>query len=670
MPWLESDQNPSKIQPSRTTPITSTRSDARIWQVRIFPDKQQLATLRPPLMPGERALIDYLDRFLPPQWRIYAQPYINNMRPDVVVLHPGHGIVVFEVKDWTTDIYHFENGSLIRQTEIERRPEDNPLLKARWYADQIYRQFLATDEAELPVGADPNNLALCRHGIYFHNACEDEVRKLFGPFLQDNDIILGRDSLTEAKLGNAVPYYRMQRSRFLRDRQREALLSAHTWLCPPEHAVEQQAPLPPLSAEQRPYGTPETGFRRIRGVAGAGKSFVLAHRAARANAQGKKILVLSFNITMSHVLHDLLKRAPYPTDWREITWSHFHGWVKTQAVESGKMPISERTLRRNEFGLQVPVAELVEEFALAVGGQHRPIVEIGNVEAEEARLLGYLNEIADGQDIAEGYAIPSFDGIYIDEAQDFEPRWLDTLARFLKPDGEFVIFADHRQNLYGKDGGRNGEGMPNCRFRGPWAQLPRKSYRIPWRISLFLNDFVEQVAVGDEEDYPIEQYAEHDPNRELPFDILAWRRVDHVRSAIAQIPDAVEALGNPNPNDVVVLLPTHESGVAAVEQMLPDYHQVVHVFGGDGANGPETRRRKVAFWMGRGGLKMCTIHSFKGWEIANVILVWPTAEELDHIAEAQRNSIFYTAISRGLRNMVVLNANRDFDVLFRDWDGF
>lgn len=637
--------------------------------MRIFPNRQQLAALRPPLTPGERALIDFFDRSLPPEWRIYAQPYLNNMRPDVVLLHPGHGIVVFEVKDWATAIYHFESGSLIRQTETERRREDNPLLKARWYADNIYRQFLTTDEAELQVGTKPNNRALCRHGIYFHNASEDEVRSLFEPFLQENDIILGRDSLTEAKLGKAVLYYRMPRSHFLRDRQHEALLRAHIWLCPPEHAVEQQAPLPPLSAEQRPYGTPETGFRRIRGVAGAGKSFILAHRAARANAQGKKILVLSFNITMSHVLHDLLKRAPYRTNWREITWSHFHGWVKTQAVESGKMPLEERTLRRGEFRLEVPVAELAGEFALDVGGQHRPIIERRNVEAD-ARLLGYLNEIADGQDIAEGYAIPSFDGIYIDEAQDFEPSWLDTLARFLKPDGEFVIFADHRQNLYGKDGGRTGERMPNCRFRGPWAQLPRKSYRIPWRVSVFLNEFVEQVAVGDAEDYPIEQYAEHDPNRELAFDILAWRPVDDVKSAVEQIPAALETLGNPNPNDVVVLLPTHESGVAAVKQLLPDYHQIVHVFGGDGASGPETRRRKVAFWMGRGGLKMCTIHSFKGWEIGNVILVWPSVEELEHIPDAQRNSIFYTAISRGLRNMVVLNANRAFDCLFGDWDQF
>ena len=47
---------------------------------------------------------------------------------------------------------------------------------------------------------------------------------------------------------------------------------------------------------EKPIG--KTGYRRIRGAAGSGKTMVLAHKAAKLMTEGKSVLVLTFNITL------------------------------------------------------------------------------------------------------------------------------------------------------------------------------------------------------------------------------------------------------------------------------------------------------------------------------------------------------------------------------------
>lgn len=591
--------------------------------------------MRPPLTEGEKTLLKFLDNELPESWSLYAQPYVNDMRPDVVALNPYVGLVVFEVKDWSIGRYSFENSRLVARTATECWIEDDPLVKSRWYAENLYRQFFVCDEAELAVGFKPNNRLLFRNAVYFHKAKAQQVLTLYEDRKGKQDILLGSDSLTKEKLKEIVPFYFMERSRIIRARQIEVLKAARSWLVPPQSALEQQRPLPELTTEQRFYAKPGQGFRRIRGVAGSGKSLVLAHRAAASNQEGRNILVLSFNITMSHVLHDLLKRARGGVDWHRVTWGHFHGWGKTQAVNAG-FELSELPERENDAA------------------------------SYEAALLDAFEKIVDGKGLARSYEIPKYDGIYVDEAQDFEPQWLDALAAFLTPEGELVIVADHRQNLYGKDGGKDSaRSMKRCRFSGSWAQMPRKTWRLPWRVAMALNEFAAAVSLGDEEDLNLQDYAERPRQADLPVDVIAWKPVESTDRALDSIEEAMAALGDPHLNDVVVLVPNHQIGAEAVRSLSPRFHQIVHVFGRDKA---ESRRRKVAFWMGSGGLKMCTIHSFKGWEINNVILVWPPGTEMERVPKIQEHSLFYTALSRALANIVVLNANREYDRFFAAWD--
>lgn len=66
---------------------------------RIFPTWEQIETLKQPLTNGEKALLKYLDEHLPKDiqwnkndklseyngWLIFAQPFLNGSRPDIIV---------------------------------------------------------------------------------------------------------------------------------------------------------------------------------------------------------------------------------------------------------------------------------------------------------------------------------------------------------------------------------------------------------------------------------------------------------------------------------------------------------------------------------------------------------------------------------------------------------
>jgi hypothetical protein len=614
---------------------------------RIFPSWKQINSLRVPLTEGERALAEFLDNHLPDAWSIYVQPYLNDMRPDVVVRNPRIGMVVFEVKDWTLGRYRFEHGRMIAQTNTRRWIEADPVHKVWIYARGLYEQFLISDEAVLDFGKQPNDLVLCCAAVYFHKASTEQAKTLYAGY-SGRVFIFGTDTLTETNIDHIVPFARKEKANFVRDEQHKALEKAHFWLVPPRHAVDQQQPTP-LTRGQAQYAKPEKGFRRIRGVAGSGKSFVLSHRAARANQEGRRVLLLSFNITMSHILRDLLIRAPYEVDWDRVTWSHFHGWAKKQATEAGIT--DEAELPTYDDSLIPP-----DDY------------DSTNSSWNE-RLTRALEGIVGGNELAMGYERPRYGGIYIDEGQDFDPRWLDALAEFLADDGELVLFADHKQNLYAQDGGRDiHRTMRRCRFSGPWAQLPQKSHRLPWRIALFLNDFAQETRLGDEEDLLLRDYAERPPQSELPLDRMAWRNVQTNDESLDSMDDALSYFSDPNPGDVIVLVPTHDLGLKAVKRLSARFRQIVHIFSEGGPQSPESRRRKAAFWMGRGGLKMCTIHSFKGWELDNVILIWPPDNDLQHMSALQRASLFYTGVSRAMRNLIVLNANLSYAGFSRDWD--
>lgn len=84
---------------------------------RLYPTREQIDKMHNPLTNGEKALIEFLDTYLPGDdqwkegdsllnykgWLIFAQPFLNGTRPDVIIFNPQVGVVIYEVKDWNLD---------------------------------------------------------------------------------------------------------------------------------------------------------------------------------------------------------------------------------------------------------------------------------------------------------------------------------------------------------------------------------------------------------------------------------------------------------------------------------------------------------------------------------------------------------------------------------------
>ncbi|NQY10315.1 MAG: ATP-binding domain-containing protein, partial [Flavobacteriales bacterium] len=110
-----------------------------------------------------------------------------------------------------------------------------------------------------------------------------------------------------------------------------------------------------------------------------------------------------------------------------------------------------------------------------------------------------------------------------------------------------------------------------------------------------------------------------------------------------------------HPSDIVILVPDSNYGIKCVNYFKQRKVDVNHVFSPQ--EGEKQYNHKKSFWMGDSRLKISTIHSFKGWEVLNVILFIP-----DHIMGEKHlfDKLMYVAMTRTKQNLIVLNSNERY----------
>ena len=139
----------------------------------VSPIKSELSKLRTPLQPGETKVLDLFEQRLSDDWEIYVQPHLNGCRPDFVLLNPGVGIAVFEVKDWDLDAMEYRVRSdaqgrrkLIARKDGKAFPVRDPLRQVQGYKREIFELYC-------PRLAQRAGLAIITAGVIFPFAEED-----------------------------------------------------------------------------------------------------------------------------------------------------------------------------------------------------------------------------------------------------------------------------------------------------------------------------------------------------------------------------------------------------------------------------------------------------------------------------------------------------------------
>jgi len=98
----------------------------------------------------------------------------------------------------------------------------------------------------------------------------------------------------------------------------------------------------------------------------SGKTLVLAQRAARIASMNKNVLILTFNITLWHYIHDHIARAKVDFSWENIEIRHFHEYCWNYFSEN-EIPQDKTVYDDNYYKTIVPQKvishmELIQAF--------------------------------------------------------------------------------------------------------------------------------------------------------------------------------------------------------------------------------------------------------------------------------------------------------------------
>lgn len=591
----------------------------------ISPPKIDWDKLKQPLERGEKKFIDYLDQHLPKEWEIYIQPHLNGLCPDVVILHPKIGIGVFEVKNWDFSAMQYgietKNNGKVHLYAINHQGEKISYVKKN-PVDQLllYRKEIL--DLYCPILSRPKHSIVVSCGLVLPSATQENVETLFQPIFQsrnrkvfasnDDDqhnsyIIFSKDSFTKNLAENFPSGINRISSNYMNPVIAQQL---RVWLIEPESSKEQREPLK-YNVQQQKFikERTESGFRRLKGPAGSGKSVVVAGRAANLLREHQSVLIVTFNITLMNYLQDLAVRE-YPKIRTDATWLNFHYLCRRLCYDASlDREYAELFQTAKKQGLSFPDND---EFCAVI-----------NQAIEESEPEKY-------------------DAILVDEGQDFNPKWWDILKKLLADGGEMLLCADTTQDIYSSADLWTDDVMKNAGFRGAWAEL-KQTYRLPDNLIPLANKFAEMFL-------PQEKVIKSESKTSLQdsFDFgtieestLIWENVQSINTStflneFNKFRNEVIKLGLSH-SDITVLVQTHEIGMTVCKALDKLKFKYIDIFSKDPT---ESRQKKMWFFKGDTRIKVCTVHSFKGWEAKALLVVW------DQMYLDKEYALLYTAITR------------------------
>ncbi len=269
---------------------------------RTYTSEDELNELEYELNPAKTALISFLEKNLPDKWKIFIEPYLNGSYPDLILLNPDSGIMIYKIMDTSSN----------STPEMDKKQLD-------YYRNKIIQE-LVPDMAE-KMDINSKIFVVIQTGVYIHDLSGSQVRERYSdyPYLT----ACGYDDLEEYNLTNVVPGAEFSRSKLM---ERKWAGELESWLKPSYHH-DKRTELK-LTGEQKIRAKPQPGHRRLRGSAGSGKTLVIAYRAAQLAAEGHKVLVITYNRTLWYYIKDFVDNTPYNFDWSNITFRHFHGFCR------------------------------------------------------------------------------------------------------------------------------------------------------------------------------------------------------------------------------------------------------------------------------------------------------------------------------------------------------
>ncbi|HET7267405.1 MAG TPA: NERD domain-containing protein/DEAD/DEAH box helicase [Oleiagrimonas sp.] len=394
----------------------------------------------PRMTGGEKRVARRLEQKLEDDYLIwYDVPIgLKQRHPDFVIVHPGRGLLVLEVKDWKPDtIRQADRTQFTLATQRGLVTEHNPLLQARACALEVGTVLQRDPALRHPAGHRyagklmmpwawgavltnitrkqfdegglaelmPGHLVICKDEMYESVDPEDFQQRLWAMFPQAFPVAL------------TLP--QLDRIRWLLFPEIRVEPGSGQFGLFDEHATDAKGVAMPdivkvMDRQQESLARSlGSEHRIIHGVAGSGKTMILGFRATHlARALGKPVLILCYNKTLAARLEQVIATRGVAD---QVQVYNFHRWCR-QMLTSYHV-----TLPVN--GTDNYSGQLVERVIEGVERKRIPRFQYG--------------------------------AVLIDEGHDFEPDWYKLIVQMVDPHtNSLLILYDDAQNIYGKAGRR------------------------------------------------------------------------------------------------------------------------------------------------------------------------------------------------------------------------
>lgn len=491
---------------------------------------------------GERAFYTAASKLSNDYYVFYSFKYIedgeiegapNVREADFVIVSPRLGFVAVEVKQGEIS---YQNGVWYEyKDEDPQRMHNNPLEQAKNAMYSIKSLYFQRTKGRFPLSI--------RYALAFPESLR--IDGILPADLNDNSVFLYDDmedlepKLIELFGGKHNPAD-IKVVRILVDKILNPRFNTIARLEEEIDMFNNNAERIFTEEQERILEETELDKRKIFfGAAGTGKTYIAMEKARRLASQGKRVLLTCFNKNLANWEFNKVDG---------VEACNFHEYI-AKALRDKGIEVNEPDDSQDKdsfFKLDLPTM-----------------------------AFEYFSE-ADNKE--------RFDSIIVDEGQDFRDEWITCLEAMLKKDGEFYIFADPNQNLFGCNIGniRN----LNCSSQKLTRNL---------RNSIAINEWIKQLKP----DIRVKSFIRGG----MGVKYFSFKSTDEEKRMIAEEIGRLISQGI-KPQRITILSPHRQEGscLAGMDR--------IKSWTIDKVGSPY-----------RGGIKFETIRSFKGLESDIVFLI-------------------------------------------------
>ncbi len=560
---------------------------------------------------------------------MYIDPVVNETTVDFIIVRPNKGILLVNV--FEKDLQQCslsENQKMITvpvgidESADLQSPVDLISLCQTSIKDGIEELLLSTIE-------NVRNFGLIKKVVVFTENDISQVKNFFGDNVINYTYLFGKEFVFEKNVSHSLydQIHFNSNSKYFDEvvKRKLAAIISPSWHSYQEGRIGVE-PIGP----QRELSKSRITRQKISGVAGSGKTHVLAIRAINAMKRtGGDVLILTFNITLANYLRHRLSEIREDFSWEKIDIYPYHQFFR---------------IRASECELQVSFGSYDDTSYFASTPQHK-----------------------------------RYSAIFVDEVQDYTTQWLRMAEQFLEPDGEFVVFGDPKQNVYHRPLDTNGDirlgvigGVWNRelntsrRFTKPRLATLATSFQTSFFPQNQVQNIVTDSNIDSTIDFKVLTYLDlrmgvtvdqltsniitiirEDQNDSKDFVVLGsstklLRQVDYEYRMTTGFDTEITFVAK-EPLDRLKAIHNVTDDQPASWKFQRDFEAIERV-------------RKQLFTTDKRCLKISTIHSFKGWESPCVILIL----ENDNLSttnsyEPMAPETIYTAITRARENLYIIN---------------